>query len=227
MSKSTEIPLDLDQLNKSEVAILRAVLTLIVSIGYEKMSMDSIAETAKASKATIYRHWPGKAELTADAIRWHHNQKHVTPFCAGSHSETKSSKSHSNQGNINELLSSENGDIRSDLILLITHFSKTMIGEEASLIAAVLWAMRSDQKLRDLIISDTNSEKGKLTDIIIERSRSRGIDLDITIPNLIQEIVYSQIMMRLVVTQEPIDENYILHLVDEILMPVLVSRGYR
>ena len=32
-------------------------------------AVDAVAARAKASKATLYRHWPGKAELVVDAVR--------------------------------------------------------------------------------------------------------------------------------------------------------------
>ncbi len=33
------------------------------------MSIEAVAARAKSSKATIYRRWPGKAELVAEAMR--------------------------------------------------------------------------------------------------------------------------------------------------------------
>jgi len=50
-------------------AILEAALELIVEVGYERMSMDALAERAHASKATIYRHWDGKAAIVAEAVQ--------------------------------------------------------------------------------------------------------------------------------------------------------------
>ena len=52
-----------------EAAICRAALELLAEVGYDRMSMDAVAHRARASKATIYRHWPGKYELVLDALR--------------------------------------------------------------------------------------------------------------------------------------------------------------
>src|SRR3954462_13867661 len=52
-----------------EVAICDAALALLLEVGYDRMSMDAVAARAKASKATIYRRWPGKQELVLDAVR--------------------------------------------------------------------------------------------------------------------------------------------------------------
>ena len=51
------------------VAALRdAALELLAEIGYDRLTIDSVAARAHASKATIYRRWPGKAELVVDAL---------------------------------------------------------------------------------------------------------------------------------------------------------------
>lgn len=49
-------------------AILDATLELLSEMGYDRMSVDQIAKRARASKATIYRRWAGKAELVVDVI---------------------------------------------------------------------------------------------------------------------------------------------------------------
>ncbi|MEV4115280.1 TetR/AcrR family transcriptional regulator [Nonomuraea sp. NPDC049695] len=51
-----------------ERAILDATMELLSEVGYDRMSVDQIAKRAKASKATIYRRWPGKPELVLDVI---------------------------------------------------------------------------------------------------------------------------------------------------------------
>ena len=52
-----------------EQAILDAALELLMEVGYDRLSMDALAERAHAGKATIYRHWSGKAQVVAAAVR--------------------------------------------------------------------------------------------------------------------------------------------------------------
>jgi AcrR family transcriptional regulator len=54
-----------------EDAILLATLDLLVESGYDQLTMDAVAGRARCSKATIYRRWPGKAELVVTAVRRH------------------------------------------------------------------------------------------------------------------------------------------------------------
>jgi AcrR family transcriptional regulator len=50
-------------------ALRAAALELLAEIGYDRLTMDAVAARARASKATIYRRWPGKAELIVDALQ--------------------------------------------------------------------------------------------------------------------------------------------------------------
>jgi AcrR family transcriptional regulator len=49
-------------------ALLDAAYELVVKHGYAKVSMDAVAAKAGSGKQTIYRWWPGKADLVLDAL---------------------------------------------------------------------------------------------------------------------------------------------------------------
>ncbi|GAA3823312.1 TetR/AcrR family transcriptional regulator [Cellulomonas soli] len=49
-------------------AILAATLELLAERGYDGMTMDAVADRAGAGKATVYRRWPSKVRLAADAL---------------------------------------------------------------------------------------------------------------------------------------------------------------
>lgn len=51
-----------------EEQILEACVDLVAELGYDRLTMDAVAAAAKASKATLYRRWAGKADLVVDAI---------------------------------------------------------------------------------------------------------------------------------------------------------------
>jgi AcrR family transcriptional regulator len=51
-----------------DVALCQATIELLAEIGYDRLTIDAVAARARSSKATIYRRWPGKAELVVDAL---------------------------------------------------------------------------------------------------------------------------------------------------------------
>ena len=56
-------------LDSSRDLVLReAALALLAEVGYDRLTMDAVAARARAGKTTIYRRWPGKAELVIDAL---------------------------------------------------------------------------------------------------------------------------------------------------------------
>jgi AcrR family transcriptional regulator len=52
---------------ESRTAVLRATSELLREVGLRAMTTEEIASRSGASKATIYRRWPTKAELVLAA----------------------------------------------------------------------------------------------------------------------------------------------------------------
>ncbi|MGI8881877.1 MAG: TetR/AcrR family transcriptional regulator [Jatrophihabitans sp.] len=51
-----------------ESAICRAAVDELIQSGYASFTIDAVASRARTGKASIYRRWPSKDELLADAI---------------------------------------------------------------------------------------------------------------------------------------------------------------
>jgi AcrR family transcriptional regulator len=68
-----------------DAAILDAALAGVAEQGYDRLSMDDIASRAGVGKAAIYRRWPSKAVVVADAIAdWRRRLGPVEPPNTGS-----------------------------------------------------------------------------------------------------------------------------------------------
>ncbi|MGS2616306.1 TetR/AcrR family transcriptional regulator [Micromonospora sp. LZ34] len=48
--------------------IFESTLTLLAEKGYDRLTIEAVAERAGVNKTTIYRWWPSKAALLADAL---------------------------------------------------------------------------------------------------------------------------------------------------------------
>jgi AcrR family transcriptional regulator len=53
---------------QARMAILRSTLKLLAENGFSRLSIEAVAARANVGKATVYRWWPNKAALIADAF---------------------------------------------------------------------------------------------------------------------------------------------------------------
>jgi AcrR family transcriptional regulator len=53
---------------RAHQSILHATIELLLEQGFAEMSVEGVARRAGAGKATIYRRWPSKADLVAEAV---------------------------------------------------------------------------------------------------------------------------------------------------------------
>lgn len=58
-------------------AIFEATIAELAERGYAALTMEGIAERARASKASLYRRWPNRADLVRDAV-YHQLPNHTT-----------------------------------------------------------------------------------------------------------------------------------------------------
>ena len=175
-----------------EQAILDAALELVMEVGYDRLSMDALAERAHAGKATIYRRWSGKAEVVVEAIR---RRKSGGDSVA------------------------DTGSLRGDLLQALGHMCVSLDGDE-SLVAGVMSAMRSDPELSALMRA-TVMEAENPVDTVVARAVARGELPSGTTAELVNEVAPSVVLQRLVFRGEPLDEAFTAHLVDDIVLPLL------
>lgn len=178
-----------------EQAILEAALDLVAEVGYEGLSMDALAERARASKATIYRHWSGKAEVVAAAVRCRSTSMAEEPPVTGS--------------------------LRGDLLALLTHSCETLSSSDGALMASVLWAMRSDPALAGLMRAQMVKGKRDVIEAVVSRAVERGECPAGTDPSVASEVMVAMVLSRLLVTGEPLDTAFCTRLVDDVLLPLL------
>ncbi len=175
-----------------EQAILDAALELVMEVGYDRLSMDALAERAHASKATIYRRWSGKAQVVAEAIRRRKSGPHAV---------------------------ADTGSLRQDLLETIGGMCVSLGGDEA-LVAGVMSAMRTDPELAGLMRSQVLDGDSPM-DVVVARAVARGELPPGASGALVDEVAPAVVMLRLVFRGEPLDDAFLVHLVDEVVLPLL------
>jgi AcrR family transcriptional regulator len=183
-----------------ESAICTAALELLAEVGYDRMSMDAVASRAKASKATIYRRWPGKRELVVHAIRCRGPQQVEPP---------------------------DTGSLRGDIIATLRTVQDGIGAEDVALLAGVLRAMRAAPEIGDLVREQVFEAKHNVARTIVRRAVERGElgpDAD---PAVFHEVAPALMFFRVLVTGEPIDDAFFAHVADDVLIPLLAGSGTR
>lgn len=183
-----------------ESAICSAALELLVEVGYDRMSMDAVAHRARASKATIYRHWPGKRELVLDAIRTRGPKVVVPP---------------------------DTGSLRGDIVAALRTINDGVGNEDLALVAGVLRAMRSTPELADCLRAKVIEEKRAVGTTIVERAVARGEVAPDADPGIFHEVAPALVIFRVLVTGQPVDDEFLAHVADDVLVPLLSCSGHR
>ncbi|WP_239381132.1 MULTISPECIES: TetR-like C-terminal domain-containing protein [unclassified Frankia] len=178
-----------------EQAILDAALALLVEVGYERMSMVAVAARARASKATIYRRWANKDELVVDAIRRRSAGDDIIPADTGC----------------------LRGDLMDTIRQLVDHVSR----QDAALIAGVLLAMRQSPDLAAALRAQTIEEKRWVGDLIVKRALGRGELRSPVAADVFRELAPALLFFRLLFTGEVLDDSFIEHMVDDVLLPLM------
>ena len=176
-----------------EQAILRATYELLGETGYQGLRVDAVAARAQASKATLYRHWPTKAGLVVDAVNC---CKEADPPPG------------------------DTGSLRGDLTQWFGQIGETITGREGPILAGLFMAMQTDPDLAAELRAMRDS-KVPFAEAICARAGERGELGPGYDAQLIDEIVPALLFMHCFAHGEPLDEPFITHLVDDIILPLL------
>lgn len=175
-----------------EREILQVCAELLTEIGYERLTIDAVAARARASKATIYRRWPGKPALVTAAVRFITNSDNYTVEYTG--------------------------DLRADLVTLLRDL-RNSLSERGSLFAGMLSAMQRDPDIAVLMRADIKqcqSANAALLARYAEQGAINNPDAD-----LVRQLATATVLTRLLLTGEPVDDDVLGRLVDNVLIPLL------
>lgn len=181
-----------------EDAILTAALELLAETGYADMSMDAIAARARSSKATIYRRWSGKSALVVAAIQRHAGHDPAPP--------------------------PDIGDLRGDLLAVLGDMRDRLAENDARLVLGLMSAMRDDAELTRAVRAVFIDVKRAAFAEVIRRAADRGEGFAAAEQDLLVEVSSAMLFSRMFVTGEALDDTFLAHLVDDVVLPLLRHR---
>ena len=183
-----------------EQAILAAAAALVVEIGYERVTMDAIAARAHASKATMYRKWPGKAELVADALR--------------SQAESRSA----------EL--PDTGSVRGDLLWIVRSIAQTFTSADGGpSLLSLLEAIRADPVLRDIVDAQIKERSRHDGALVCARASARGENVDASRGPAVVGLALAHLFLRTLLDGQPPGDAGQRDFVEQTLLPLVLTRA--
>jgi AcrR family transcriptional regulator len=97
----------------------------------------------------------------------------------------------------------------------------SLSGQDADLLLGLLTAMRRDPELAAAVREQVLDEKREVLGAVIDRAITRGDIPAGADAALLAEISSAVLLSRLLVTGKPLDDAFVRHLVDAVLLPAL------
>jgi AcrR family transcriptional regulator len=166
----------------SRRAILRSTLKLLRKEGgFPDLSIEAIAADASVSKATVYRWWPSKAALVADAFA---------------------------ESSVDELQFPDTGSVHRDVNLQMRKLIRVFRSERGKVVAALLAGGQSDPELieafRERFLWPRRRQAYKTLQRGVDRGElPRSANLD-----LILDSLYGPIYMRFLIRHAELNDEF-------------------
>jgi AcrR family transcriptional regulator len=176
-----------------EAELLAVTLRLLQEHGYERLTVDAVASMARASKATVYRRWPSKAELVLAAFIEGIRQVAVAP---------------------------DTGTLRGDLLRLGEVVCE-QARQHASTIRAVLVEVSRYPALNDAMQHQFIDQRKALVQHVLRQAVERGEIADAAITDELWDLLPGYLIFRSIIPGRPPTRATVQALVDNFIIPGL------
>lgn len=162
-------------------AVLGAAEEVLTEVGYGGLTVDEVARRAGVHKTTVYRRWPTKPELIADAVREQSDEAVPIP---------------------------DTGSLLDDLRQLARDVAHNVGTEGGGRRARTIVAAAASSDELATRVNAFWTHRLELCAPIVQRAIERGDVPADTDPDLIIETLVGPIWLRLLVTGDPIDDQF-------------------
>lgn len=170
---------------EARLAILHTALQLLGKTGFSDLTIEEIADRAEVGKATVYRWWPNKAALIADAFA---------------------------NSAVRKLHFPDTGSVYTDMTRQMRQLIKVFRSPKGRVVSAILAAGQSDSSLiaafRDRFLWPRRHEAYATLHRAMRRGELRK-DVD---PDLFLDSLYGPIYMRFLIKHDRLTPEFVDHL---------------
>jgi AcrR family transcriptional regulator len=193
MTQTADRSADLSPWSPREAELLAVTLRLLQEHGYDGLTVDAVASAARASKATVYRRWPSKAELVLAAFNEGVRQVAVPP---------------------------NTGTLRGDL-LQVGEICGEQVHQHASTIRAVLVEASRHPELNDALQHQFIEQRKALVQHILRQAVERGEIAEAALADELWDLLPGYLIFRSIIPGSPPTLRTVQALVDNFIIPGL------
>jgi AcrR family transcriptional regulator len=186
-------PVDASPWSPREAEFLAVTLQLLQQNGYDRLTLDAVATTAQASKATVYRRWPTKAELVLAAFIEGVRQAAVPP---------------------------DTGTLRGDLLAL-GDIILEQTHQHSGTLRAVLVEVSNNPALNEAMQHEFVDQRRALLRYVLQQAVNRGEIDGAAISDDVWDVLPGYLIFRSIIPNRPSSKDTVRALVDEVLIPSL------
>ncbi|MEV0628431.1 TetR/AcrR family transcriptional regulator [Nonomuraea wenchangensis] len=177
-------------------AIYRATLDELAESGYAGLTMERVAERAKASKASLYRRWPSRLELVAEAVRTVLPTPESVP---------------------------DTGELRGDLVAMLGQAARALSGPAGEALRGLLGEALSSGSQLGAMRRTSHGMGRKAMEEVVRRAVERGeVDPGAVTPRRL-DAGHALLRHHFLFNGTPIPDELVVQIVDEVLVPVLTK----
>jgi AcrR family transcriptional regulator len=180
-----------------ETELLDVTLQLLQEHGYERLTIDAVAAVARASKSTVYRRWPSKADLVLAAFIEGCRQVAVAPGT---------------------------GTLRGDLLRL-GDVIRQHAREQAGTIRAVMVEVSRHPALHEAMQNQFLDQRKALIQEVLRQAADRGEIDPAVISDELWDLLPAYLIFRSIMPSRPPTEHTVQALVDDVLIPSLTRKA--
>lgn len=180
-----------------EKAFLEAAINILAEVGFDSMTMDMVAASAKASKATVYRRWSSKPELVRDALIF------------------------MSKGSIDLEKLPDTGTLKNDLLALLKPHSIEYSERKLRVLAKLGSFFSEHQDIANEALNGIFEPWTNVNKQLMKRAQDRGEISKTADIDLACEIIIGMTSYRSQIIKKMSDKTFFAKLIDHILMPAL------
>ncbi|HEX5403749.1 MAG TPA: TetR/AcrR family transcriptional regulator [Pseudonocardiaceae bacterium] len=175
-------------------ALREAALAVLADVGYRALTMDAVAATARAGKATIYRRWDSKLDLVIDSC---------------------------NQLVSEHIPAPDTGSMAGDLREFLLSFATFLSGPAGKAAQALVGELPHEPELAEAFRKSFLRSQRDVLRAVLERAAGRGELGEEAPKGMAVELAGAALIYRLMLTGDPLDAAFVDRLVDQVLVPLL------